>query len=102
MIHTQKPLGPKLARGFSKSVGVATAAVYVWDIGNDFVHYGGFTSDFATAAGITTATTVICIGIGIAFSMATGPAGLMILGCVALSSAVGLYGDYLKQEIIGY
>ena len=92
----------KAVKGFSKTAGVVSAAAYMWDIGCDFQHYGGFTRDFGIAAGITTGATALSIGVGVAFSLLGGPAAVGFIGCVAVCSLIGIGSDYLKREIIGY
>ena len=92
----------KAVNGFSKTAGVVSAAAYMWDIGCDFQHYGGFTRDFGIAAGITTGGAALSIGVGGAFSLLGGPAVVGFIGCVAVGSLIGIGCDYLKKEIIGY
>ena len=73
----------KAVKGFSKTAGVVSAAAYMWDIGCDFQHYGGFTRDFGIAAGITTTMTALCIGVGLVCTGAGAPLGVSLLVGVA-------------------
>ena len=92
----------KAVKGFSKTAGVVSAAAYMWDIGCDFQHYGGFTRDFGIAAGITTTMTALCIGVGLVCTGAGAPLGVSLLVGVAAGIGTSYAGDWMKKEFIGY
>ena len=66
VLQTYVPKNPSLvkAQNYSKTVGVVSAIVYVYDMAVNFKTYGGFAKDFGKAAVITTTIAVAGIAVG--------------------------------------
>ena len=80
VLQTYVPKNPSLvkAQNFSKTVGVVSAIVYVYDMAVNFKTYGGFTKDFGKAAVITTTIAVAGVAVG------------ALIGCLNIPVAVGV------------
>ncbi len=104
VLQTYVPKNPSLvkAQNFSKTVGVVSAIVYVYDMAVNFKTYGGFTKDFGKAAVITTTIAVA----GIAAGVIIGCFNLPIAFGAALTIGTGVLltvGEYhWKKAWIGY
>ena len=104
VLQTYVPKNPSLvkAQNFSKTVGVVSAIVYVYDMAVNFKTYGGFTKDFGKAAVITTTIAVAGIAVGALIGCFNLP---VVLGA-ALTISTGVLltaGEkHWKKSWIGY
>lgn len=104
VLQTYVPKNPSLvkAQNFSKTVGVVSAIVYVYDMAVNFKTYGGFTKDFGKAAVITTTILVAGIAAGAVIGCLNLPvvAGVLLTSLVGVSLSIG--EDHWKKAWIGY
>ena len=104
VLQTYVPKNPSLvkAQNFSKTVGVVSAIVYVYNMAVNFKTYGGFTKDFEKAAVITTTIAVAGIAVGAVIGCFNLP---VVIGAVlTISTGVLLTAGekHWKKAWIGY
>ena len=90
----------RVLKGVGK-VGVTAVLLYGVDIGIDAYNYGLGTTDFWKASAVTTATTALSIGAGALCSLIPGP-GWALSAAILSGVVIGVAGDYVKEQWIGY
>ena len=104
VLQTYVPKNPSLvkAQNFSKTVGVVSAIVYVYDMAVNFKTYGGFTKDFGKAAVITTTIAVAGIAAGVIIGCLNPPVILGAMATVGIGTLLSYGEKSWKQSWIGY
>ena len=104
VLQTYVPKNPSLvkAQNFSKTVGVVSAIVYVYDMAVNFKTYGGFTKDFGKAAVITTTIAVAGIAAGVVIGCLNLPVVIGAALTISIGTALTIGEDRWKKAWIGY
>ena len=104
VLQTYVPKNPSLvkAQKFSKTVGVVSAIVYVYDMAVNFKTYGGFTKDFGKAAVITTTIAVAGVAVGALIGCLNLPVFLGAALTIATGVLLTIEEDRWKKSWIGY
>ena len=104
VLQTYVPKNPSLvkAQNFSKTVGVVSTIVYVYDMAVNFKTYGGFTKDFGKAAVITTTIAVAGIAAGVIIGCLNPPVILGAMATVGIGTLLSYGEKSWKQSWIGY
>ena len=104
VLQTYVPKNPSLvkAQNFSKTVGVVSAIVYVYDMAVNFKTYGGFTKDFGKAAVITTTILVAGIAAGAVIGCFNLPVAVGAMLTIGIGTALSVGEKHWKKAWIGY
>jgi len=104
--HTTSYQSSSLAKGLNTASkitgGVATVAVFSWDIYQDYQLYKTNPRDFMIASSITTLGTIVCIGAGAICSYYGAPVIATIGIGIGVGGVVSVLQDVLKEKFIGY
>ena len=104
VLQTYVPKNPSLvkAQNFSKTVGVVSAIVYVYDMAVNFKTYGGFTKDFGKAAVITTTILVAGIAAGAVIGCFNLPVVIGAVLTISTGAMLSAGEELRKKAWIGY
>ena len=104
VLQTYVPKNPSLvkAQNFSKTVGVVSAIVYVYDMAVNFKTYGGFTKDFGKAAVITTTIAVAGIAVGALIGCLNLPVVIGAVLTISTGAMLSAGEELWKKAWIGY
>ena len=104
VLQTYVPKNPSLvkAQNFSKTVGVVSAIVYVYDMAVNFKTYGGFTKDFGKAAVITTTIAVAGVAVGALIGCLNIPVAAGAMLTIIAGTSLSFGERHWKKAWIGY
>lgn len=100
--YVPKNLSLVKAQNYSKTVGVVSAIVYVYDMAVNFKTYGGFTKDFEKAAVITTTILVAGIAAGAVIGCFNLPVAVGAMLTIGIGTALSVGEKHWKKAWIGY
>ena len=72
-----------------------------WDVGCDFLDYGGFTTDFAKAATVSVGSSVVSFGIGLLIAAFVPGPGWVAGGAMILAGTAIGYGSNQVKKTMG-
>lgn len=90
--------GAKILKGASKIAGPVAVASYGYDVYEDVEKYDG--KDAAKAVTVTTASTVLTIGVGFIASGVGAPIGVALIVGVLAGVGIGIVADEVKKKWI--
>ena len=104
VLQTYVPKNPSLvkAQNFSKTVGVVSTIVYVYDMAVNFKTYGGFTKDFGKTAVITTTIAVAGIAVGALIGCLNIPVAAGAMLTIIAGTSLSFGKRQWKKAWIGY